>query len=490
MIWTRGDLESLVKELFGDHRFLAVSNREPYEHMWVGSRIEARRSPGGVVTGIDPVMKAAGGTWLAVASGGADRQVVDKAGKVRVPPGEESYTLKRLWLSKEEMNGYYYGFANEALWPLCHTAYQRPTFTVEDWQEYVIVNRRMANAALEEVGDSPAVIFVQDYHLALFPRFVKEARPDIRIAHFWHIPWPNYEAFRICPQKEDILEGMLGSDLLGFHIRHHCNNFLYTVDNAIETRTDRERTSIFFGGHETLVRAFPIGVDFDGLGASEENEPEGTRDALKSEFGVRGKLVLSVDRIDYTKGIPERLYAIDRFLEENPRWIGKVTFLQVGALSRMHIGAYKQINDKVNSIVEEVNWKHGGESWKPVVLTRRHVPYHEILTLYRMADVVVVSSLHDGMNLVAKEFVSCRRDEDGVLVLSRFTGAARELEGALRINPYDRGEHAGAIGKALSMTRAGRRRRMKEMREKARANNIFRWAGKILQELARLGEGY
>jgi len=487
MIWTKSDLEALVKRLFSGHRFLVISNRQPYEHVQVGPRIEVRRPPGGVVTGVDPVMRAAGGTWLAVAGGSADRKVVDASGRVKVPPGEESYTLQRIWLTKEEMDGYYYGFSNEALWPLCHVAYHRPVFTVEDWQEYVDVNRKMANAALEVVGDSPAVIFVQDYHLALLPRFVKEARPDIRVAHFWHIPWPNFENFRICPNKEALIEGMLGSDLLGFHIRHHCNNFLYTVDNTIETRTDRERTSIFFRGHETLVRSFPIGVDFDGLGASVEEEPDAAREKLRNEFGVAGKLVLSVDRIDYTKGIPERLLAIDRFLEENPGWHGKVTFLQVGALSRMRIAAYKQINDEVNALVEEVNWKYGQESWQPVVLTRRHVPYHEILTLYRMADAVIVSSLHDGMNLVAKEFISCRRDEDGVLILSRFTGAARELEGgALTINPYDRVELAGAIGEALGMARGKRRRRMRMMREKVSANNIFRWAGKILQELARI----
>jgi trehalose 6-phosphate synthase len=486
MIWTRGDLEGLVKELFSGHHFLAVSNREPYEHVRVGSRIEVRRPPGGVVTGLDPVMRATGGTWLAVASGDADRVVVDGSGRVKVPPKEESYTLKRLWLSKEEMDGYYFGFSNEALWPLSHVAYHRPLFSLEDWHEYVDVNRKMANAALEEVGNAPAVMFVQDYHLALLPRFVKEVRPDIRIAHFWHIPWPNFESFRICPHKEAIIEGLLGSDVLGFHIRHHCNNFLYTVDNTIETRTDRERTSIFFHGHETLVRAFPIGVDFDGLGETAAGVPNEARAKLKDEFGIARKLVLSVDRIDYTKGIPERILAIDRFLEENPGWHGKVTFLQVGALSRMRIAAYKQINDEVNALVEEVNWKFSQESWKPIILTRRHVPYREILTLYTMADAVVVSSLHDGMNLVAKEFVSCRRDEDGVLILSRFTGAARELEGALTVNPYDRGELAGAIAEALAMTRGKRRRRMKKMREKVSANNIFRWAGKILQELARV----
>jgi trehalose 6-phosphate synthase len=486
MIWTRSDLEKLVRELFADHHFLVVSNREPFEHIRAKSKIEVRRPPGGVVTGINPVMEAAGGTWISVASGNADREVVDRQGRVKVPPGKESYTLRRVWLTEEETDGYYYGFSNEAIWPLCHVAYQRPTFTTEGWECYVKVNRKLADAVLEETGDDPAVVFVQDYHLALLPRFIKEERPDIRIAHFWHIPWPNHEAFRICPQRRQIVEGLLGSDIIGFHIRHYCNNFLYTVDNTVEARTDRERTSIFYGGHETLVRSFPISVDFDGLAASVQDEGPGDRERLRREFHIRGRLVLSVDRIDYTKGIPERIYAIDRFLEENPRWIGKVTFLQVGALSRVRIPAYKLLNDEINSLIEEVNGKYGEESWKPIVPTRRHVPYEEILTLYRMAGVVVVSSLHDGMNLVAKEFVACRGDEDGVLVISRFTGAARELEGALLINPYDRGNFAESIAEALLMPRARRRRRMRKMREKVRDNNIFRWAGKILQELARV----
>ena len=486
MIWTQKDLEGLVRKLFAGHRFLVVSNREPFEHVWNESRVEARRPPGGVVTGINPVMVATGGTWLAVASGSADREVVDGKGRVRVPPGEEAYTLRRVWLSKEELDAYYFGFSNEAIWPLCHVAYQRPTFTVEDWEGDVGGSIPRPTRLIRGFRGDPAVVFVQDYHLALLPRFLKERRPDIRIAHFWHIPWPNHEAFRICPQRRSIIEGLLGSDVLGFHIRHHCNNFLFTVDNTIETRTDRERTSIFYQGHETLVRSFPISVDFDGLDAAVQEEEPGLREVLRRKFDIRERLVLSVDRVDYTKGIPERLHAIDRFLQENPGRAGKVTFLQVTAPSRMHIAAYKRLYEEINSIVEEINWRHGQESWVPIFRTRRHVPYREILTLYRMADVAIVSSLHDGMNLVAKEFVACRHDEDGVLVLSRFTGAARELEGALLINPYDRGNFAENISEALSMPKAQRRRRMRMMREKIRENNIFRWAGKILQELARV----
>lgn len=486
MIWSRNDLEQQVEELFAGHRFLVVSNREPYEHVWVKSQIEVRRPPGGVVTGLDPVMRAAGGTWLAVATGNADREVVDEKGRVGVPPGEESYTLRRLWLSKEETDGHYYGVSNEALWPLCHVAYERPVFSVEDWEQYAAVNRKMADAVLEEVGDGQAVVFVQDYHFALLPRLLRSANPGIRVAMFWHIPWPSFEAFRICPHREEIIKGMLGSDLLGFHIRYHCNNFLYTVDNTIETRTDRERTSIHYGGHETLVRSFPISVDFEALSASAEKVGEGERERLRGEFSLAEKIVLSVDRIDYTKGIPERLHAIDRFLEEHPEWIGRVTFFQVGALSRIHIKAYKQVNEVMRSLIEEINWKHAQGSWEPIVLAPRRVPYREITTLYGMADAVIVSSLHDGMNLVAKEFVSCRADGDGVLILSRFTGAARELDGALLVNPYDRGDVAAAIAAALSLAAGDRRRRMKKMREKVRANNIFRWAGKILQELARI----
>jgi trehalose 6-phosphate synthase len=442
-----------------------------------------------MVSALDPVLRACSGLWVAHGNGSADRLAVDQYDRVAVPPDNPQYTLKRVWLTKEEEAGYYYGFANDALWPLCHVVFARPRFVLSDWEAYVQVNAKFAQAILSEVHDEPAVVWIQDYHFALLPRFLKETRPDLLVAQFWHIPWPNPEAFRICPWKQDILWGLLANDVLGFHIRYHCDNFLATVDRELEVRLDRERSSVFHhNGVETLVRPFPISTDFAGLSlqvTGEQVRYEARR--FRERYALHNRRIcVGVDRIDYTKGIPERLHALDRLFTKYPQYRRHVVFLQAGPESRIHLNRYKELNEEVSRLVEEINWRHGDDDWVPIILLREHLSLPLVLALYALAEVCIVSSLHDGMNLVAKEYVAARSDGNGVLVLSRFTGAARELQQALLINPYDTEDFCDTLVRALEMDLGERRTRMGALRETVANNNIYRWAGKVLSTLFTL----
>lgn len=486
-MWNREGLKELIKQKMADYLFVIVSNREPYVHTFQGEEIKCSMPASGVTMALDPVMQSCGGIWIAHGSGDADKEVVDAHNHIQVPPEESRYTLRRVWLTKEEEDGYYYGFSNEALWPLCHVAYTRPTFKSADWETYKKVNELFGRTVLEEIGDKKAFVFIQDYHFALLSRLIREKNPNCILSQFWHIPWPNPEAFRICPWKEEILHGLLGNDLLGFHIRYHCMNFLETVDRMIEARIDYEKFEIIKGGKSTRVRPFPISIDFDeanSKGQSQEVEIEMRR--LRKTLGLGGQIVgLGVDRIDYTKGIPERFRAIDLFFEKYPQYKGKVKFIQVGPLSRIHIQQYKDLNEELTRLMVEINFKHERGRWKPIQFHRSNFGKKELMALYRLADFCVVSSLHDGMNLVAKEYVASRADNTGVLILSQFTGAARELESALLVNPYDVDGLAENIRLAIEMPEGEKQKRMGKMREVVQKNNIYRWTGKVLSELLR-----
>jgi alpha,alpha-trehalose-phosphate synthase [UDP-forming] len=487
MAWSRQRLEEVAQTRLGGAKLVVVANREPYSHVHDGEEIRCIRPASGLTTALDPVLQACSGIWVAHGSGNADRGVVDERGRVAVPPENPAYLLRRIWLTKQEEQGYYYGFANEALWPLCHIAYTRPRFDAEDWEQYQRVNRKFADAVLEEVGDEPAVVFVQDYHFALLPRMLKDARPDLVVLQFWHIPWPNREAFRVCPWQEQILDGLLGNDLLSFHIQYHCNNFLETVDRTLESKVDMERFAVTRRGKTTYVRPQPISIDPDSAAAF---SPEGVKREerrLRRRLGLREpRLLVGVDRVDYTKGIPERFRAVDRLLTLHPELRRKFSFVQIGAPSRVHIPAYRRLNEELDALVEEINWRHGNHTWRPIVYLNEHFNPEQIHVLYRMAAGCVVSSLHDGMNLVAKEFVAARSDQRGVLVLSHFTGAAQELSEALLINPYDVDQFAEALRTALSMPDEEQERRMRRMRQQIGDNNIYRWAGMLLSEAAKL----
>ena len=487
MAWTRARLEDVARNRLAGARLIVVANREPYIHRYRDGEIEWMRPAGGLTTALDPVMRACGGTWVAHGSGDADRDVSDAHGRTRVPPDDPSYLLRRVWLSKEEEEGYYYGFANSTLWPLCHQVYQRPTFDADDWRAYREVNQKFANAVLEEADGEPALVFVQDYHFALLSRMLKAARPDLVVAQFWHVPWPHPETFQVCPWAADVVRGMLGNDLLAFQTQHHCNNFLDTVDRLVECRIERDRFAAVCGGRETLVRPHPISVDPDLADEYLGEAWERRAVALRRRYRLGDRPILvGVDRVDYTKGIPERLAAVERLLDTRPELKGKFHFLQLGAPSRTHLPAYRDLNEQVQAMADRINWRHGSPGWQPVVFLNEHHGPEDVNLLYRMAAGCVVSSLHDGMNLVAKEFVAARGDERGVLVLSKFTGAARELTDAVLVNPVDSDELASGLHQALTMSAGEQERRMRRLRAQVADHNIYRWAGMLLSEVGRL----
>ena len=482
--WTKQRLQDLVAVRLRDVKLIAVSNREPYIHNREGGRVICGRAASGLTTALDPVLQAAGGVWVAHGSGSADNDVVDAHDRVPVPPEHPSYTLRRVWLSKRIEDEYYYGLANEGLWPLCHAAFHRPHFRAKNWVSYKEANRIFADAILEEANGNPAVVFIQDYHLALVPRMLKQKNPKLTIAQFWHIPWPNRETFRAFPWKDELLDGMLGNDLLGFHLQYHCANFLETIERSIEARVDSEHGHVSRSGHRTFVRPFPISIDFDERVQMAADIQSSAACQWREELGGNPEILgIGIDRVDYTKGIPDRLHAIDRLFEDHPEYIGRLAFLQVGVPSRTAIVDYEVLNRELELQTDAINrkWAHG--SWKPVRLVRRHVDQQALVALALMADFCLVTSLHDGMNLVAKEFVASRIDGDGVLILSAFTGAARELTDALIVNPFAVDELAEAIHQAVNMPAEERRRRMNRMRSVVSANNIYRWAGNILLAL-------
>jgi len=486
-IWTETKLRDLIHAKLGEKAFFVVSNREPYIHVIdeITGAPKCIRPASGVVTAIDPILRACGGTWIAHGSGNADRKFVNSKNKLGVPPEDNRYILKRVWLSKEEEDGYYYGFANEGIWPLCHITHTRPIFRESDWQAYNKVNQKFADSILEELPAKNPFVFIQDYHFTLLPKMIKEKRPDATIALFWHIPWPNTEVFSICPYQEEILDGLLDCDLIGFHAQYHCNSFLDTANRLLESRVDTEKFSITRFGKETFVRAFPISVNGYTNKPSEDSLQD--VDKIRKEYELEDKiLALGVDRIDYTKGIAERVSAIDRFLEKYPQYRKKFVFIQLAAPSRIHIKRYHDLIAELDELIEKTNWKYLDGDWKPIVYLKRHFAPEEIKPFYSLADLCIVSSLHDGMNLVAKEYVATKSDLSGTLILSRFTGAARELKDAIQINPYSTEEFADAIKLAIDMPVTEKKKRMEKMRNIVRENNIYRWAGNIITELTAL----
>jgi trehalose 6-phosphate synthase len=482
-------LTEVVGRATPDSKIVIVSNREPVIHENTSKGIVAIRPASGLVSGLEPIVKAVNGTWVAHGSGSADRQVVDAHDRVGIPEKDSEYTLRRVWLTKREEDGYYYGLSNNALWPLCHITYTRPVFRRSDWEQYKAVNQKFCEAVLDEVKNTRAVIFIQDYHLALLPRLLKNNRPDLTVAQFWHIPWPNREAFRIFPWGEELLDGLLGNDILGFHIQYHCNNFLDTVDRGIEAKVDYEHFRVFRGGHPTKIRPFPISVDQESISRDAVSAATSERlEQLRAEHEgspSKMKFIVGVDRIDYTKGIPERLISFDKLLKNHPELKERVSFLNFCAPSRTHVEAYRDLNDRIDNLVDAINWHHQTDHWLPVKFLRLHHDYLTVMAAYRMADALIVSSLHDGMNLVAKEFIASRTDEEGVLILSQYTGAAREFEDALLVNPFDTDTLAEQMFQSLVMDQKERQQRMKRLRESVANNDIFHWGRRIFDELGR-----
>jgi trehalose 6-phosphate synthase len=487
--WTAQRLAVYVQSKLNGSRLFVLSNREPYSHTYQGKLIDVMVPASGLVTAVEPILRACDGTWVAHGSGDADRETVDARNCLRVPPDEPRYTLRRVWLTPEEEQGYYFGFSNEGLWPLCHIAHTRPTFRAGDWEQYQQANVKFADAVLAEMEGTPnPVVIVQDYHFALVPKLIKQRRPDARVGIFWHIPWPNSEAFGICPWQRELLDGLLGADLVGFHVQYHCNNFLETVNGALEARVEWERFAVSRGEHLTFVRPFPISVVFPETPESSSCQPfHEHQAALLDELGIEALyLGVGVDRVDYTKGILERLLGVERFLEKYPQYQGKFSFVQIGAPSRTRIKRYHDFLEEVDAEVARINARFQDGRWRPILFRQRHHSHQEVDRFYRAADLCLVTSLHDGMNLVAKEYLASRHDCAGMLILSEFTGAARELRDALLINPYDIEAIADAILTALEMGPRQRQMRMSRMRAVIQRNNIYRWAGSLIGELCEV----
>ena len=486
--WNAERLRTLLRTQLSGDQIIVVSNREPYIHERGPDGVFVKRPASGLVTAVEPVMRACSGTWIAHGSGSADREVVDADDRVLVPPGDDDYWLRRIWLTPEEDQGYYYGFANEGMWPLCHVAHVRPVFRESDWEAYKTVNQRFADAVVAEARSEDPVVLVQDYHFALLPAMVREKLPQATILTFWHIPWPNPESFGICPWRREILQGMLGSTILGFHTRYHCKNFIETVDRYLEARIEHEHSTIAYGEKETLVESYPISIEWP-----REREVASWAPVAECRHRVLERLQLpadiclavGVDRYDYTKGILERLNAVERLLEKWPAWIGRFVFVQVAAPTRSSLDEYRSFQERVERVTERINQRFGRPGYQPVHLLAQHHERDAVMELFRAADICLVTSLHDGMNLVCKEFVAARDDLQGVLILSRFAGAARELAEALIVNPYHVEETADALNRAALMPVAEQRERMASLRSTVHEFNVFRWAGRMLSDAGR-----
>lgn len=480
-------LQTVIRKKIGRKKFVIASHSEPIIHYYEGNKRLWRPTTGGLVTALDPVMQACGGTWVAYAAGNADMDVTHPDGTIGLPLKAPRYRLKRIEIPKDDLEGYLDGASNSSIWPWCHFAYVRPKFNDVNWQKYRKVNQAYADSILKCIGKKPAFVWIQDYQLSLVARYIKEKRPDVITAQFWHIPWPNVEIFKICPWGREIIEALLHNDLLGFHIQYYANNFLDSVDQTLQARVDRETSAIHYKKSRTQVKAFPISVDYQSIRKATRKITDGQMNHLRLKLGLTTeKIILGIDRLDYAKGIPEKLRAFDHFLEHNPAWRGKVTLVQAASPTRTQVPAYVENAQNTEALVEQINHRWSARNWNPIIYLTSFIPYEDVLTLYKIADACLVTPLHDGMNLVSKEYIAAKENGNGVLILSRFTGAARELPQALLVNPFDIPEMAASIKKALQMPKTERQERMKKASREVQDNDVFNWAANFIQHISKL----
>ena len=501
-VWSRDSLAPYLESLLAGRPLVIVSNREPWIHSLSpesSDTVLVERPASGLVSALEPLAEATGGTWIALGHGSADRLVVDGSDAVAMPPASPRYRLRRLWLNQGQIDGYYRQVSNRGLWPMCHLAYVAPRFEPRHWQTYRQVNAMFARSILEETPEDGAVVFVQDYHLALVPRLIKLARPSLTVVQFWHIPWPAAEQVRSCPYADELINGLLGNDLLGFQTDEHCQNFVDTLEQLrtlslasdgeprLESWPPDEAADNRPARHRTRIGSFPISIDFEAWNAAAGLPEVNTAiKAWRQALDLDGqRLGIGIDRLDYTKGLLQRLDGLDHLFELHPEWLGQLLFLQVLAPSRQGIETYDQLRIDIERRVQEINDRWRQDQWQPLQLQHQQHQPAQIHALHQLADFCVVSSLDDGMNLVAKEFVASRCDSDGVLILSRYTGSAKELPDALQVNPYARHEIAQAIHEALTMNESIRRYRMARMREQVRTHNIYRWSAELLGHVAQ-----
>ena len=506
----------LIKEKLGNINLIVASNREPVSHEYFGKKIKAVKSVGGLTIALEPIMKNLNGTWVVYGGGNADKAVSDEKGRIKLSEGEESYTLKRIFLNKTDINDYYYGYANSVLWPLCHIVYVKPVFNSAQFLTYDDVNKKFADSIIEEIKESKNnyeyghlinisgsggsdeaassasppenVIWLQDYHLARCAKYIKEYDENIKVSIFWHIPWPNPEIFSICPEKHELLEGLLANDLIGFQIIYHCQNFLRTCEWELEAQVNWSDYSVTYKGHKTWVKPFPISVDADYLHHfALSRETDKIIDKIKKNDEIIGQtyeyLAVSTDRLDYTKGIVEKLKAIDKMLENHQELIGKFVFVQFGVPSRVHINAYKKLNEEISELISDINWKYGTSEWHPVAGYFKQLELGVYLAYYRLCDIMIVSPLHDGMNLVSKEYIMSDTDYKGMLILSKFAGSSKELYDSLLVNPFNTECFAEKIYEALMMDKEEKETRITKMQNIIMENDIYDWAYNFLAAL-------
>ena len=487
--WTRGRLQALIRKGLGDRPLIVVSNREPWVHRRRNGAIAAERPASGLVTALEPFAEASGGTWIAHGSGDDDRRCVDANDHVAVPPEHPSYQLRRLWLSDAEQDGFYTNLANRGLWPLCHVAFVPPLFEAAHWQTYREVNQRFAEAVLQEAKGQPAVVFLQDFHLALVPQLLRQAHADLTLVQFWHVPWPNLELLRTFPYADELVQGLLGNDLIGFQLPAHVHNFVEAAAELLQVRPTAHGEGLQVNGHRTQVAAYPISIDFQHW--SELAASGAVAEAMqrwRQRLGIVHPQLLGVgmERLDYTKGLPQRLRAVERLLQHQPQLQGRFRFVQVLANSRSQIPEYHALHQEVEALGQQINRQWATNDWQPVELLVEEIDLLDLIALQRLGAFCVVSSLHDGMNLVAKEFVAARCDGDGVLILSRFAGSALELADALQVHPYSVEELGDAMAQALAMPEPERRRRMASLRQQVEEHNVYRWGGRIFTDILQL----
>lgn len=487
--WDVSALRSLLSSRLSDDQIIVVSNRQPFTHEKVENEVKLAQPASGLVTALEPVVRACNGTWIAHGSGESDRDFVDDADRCPAPSTGGAYTLRRVWLSPEEQRGYCDGFANSGLWPLCHMVHVRPVFSESDWQLYRTVNARFADAVVREARGPNPIVLVQDYHLALVPALVRAKLPHATIVSFWHIPWPHPDQMGMCPWLPELLRGLLGSDIVGFQTPQHLRNFADLARRSGKEVLQGEAPKVVQHSHTTQIRSYPISIAWPTVSeAAKVPIVESCRGAVRARWslGPQGKLIVGVDRFDYTKGIMERLQAFEQLLVTQPQWKGLVRFVQVAAPTRTGLKEYSDFQIQVFAEVARINARFATSDDEPIVLLDQHHDRAEVDALYRAADVCLVTSLHDGMNLVCKEFVAARDDEQGVLVLSQFAGAANEMGRALIVNPYHTVQVADALHQALAMPPEEQRHRMRALRDTVKAANVYRWAATMLMDAATL----
>ncbi len=479
--------KAFIEEKLSGRSLIILSNREPYQHKKSGSSIKVEKPAGGLTSAMDEALKAIGGTWVAWGSGSEDRETVDENNRIAVPPDRPSYTLKRVWLTPEQITNYYHGYSNQVLWPLCHIAMDRIFFRKKYWQSYEEANELFAKAVLEEADDT-SIIWIHDYHLCLVPRLLRQKKSKLMIAHFWHIPWPNYSVLRVCPQADEIFRALLKNDLLGFQTSLFVHNFMECIrESLFDAEVDDENQTITYEGHTTKLAAFPISVDFQkfhSLATSAKTEK--SMEGIKKRYSLQGrKIGIGVDRLEYTKGLIKRFQAIDLFFERYPEYKGTFTFIQIAVPTRTK-EPYVSYRKNVEGLVKKINLKYSLEGWNPVVYRGTKSEHQDLAAYYRMSDMAIISSTYDGMNLVAKEFIAAQTDNKGVLLLSKFTGAAEELEGAILVNPYDTEDFSDSIKKVLDLDKDEIGCRINNMRRQVKERDIYRWIADFLEEAVLL----